>query len=216
MVCHLAALIAIPYSYQAPGRISRPTRRARSIFSRPPVPLGLRGSSPLQRARSTAALSPFPWMRGHPLHAQSPYSASKIAADKFRGELPSEFRPPHGHTAALQHLRSSPIGARRDFDGDQPTGQRTARVSLGSLTPTRDFTFVREHGRGLSRSARGSARAGRRSAPSTRDQAVRIAVGDLAQLIAKLMARPSLCTAKTSVAAPSTLRSIDWCRTPLR
>ena len=67
----------------------------------------------------------------HPLQAQSPYAASKIAADKLRRELPPELRAAGRHPAAVQHLRPAPVGPRRDPDHHQPDRRRAREVRAG-------------------------------------------------------------------------------------
>ena len=84
IVFHLAALIAIPYSYVAPESFvdtnvggtlnvleaARPRRRAARRSTR-------------RRARSTARRETLPIRETHPLNAQSPYAATKVAADQL-------------------------------------------------------------------------------------------------------------------------------------
>lgn len=142
VVYHLAALIAIPYSYRAPrsyldtnaGGTLNVLEAARAHGT----PLVVHTST--SEVYGTARQVPID--EAHPLQAQSPYAASKIAADKL---------------AESYHLSfSTPVTTLRPFNTFGPRQSARAvipavaaqiaagaeRIRLGSLGPTRDFNFV--------------------------------------------------------------------------
>jgi UDP-glucose 4-epimerase len=141
-VCHLAALIAIPFSYVAPasyvatnviGTLNvleavRRHRTARMVHTSTSEVYGTARFVPINEA--------------HPMQAQSPYSASKIAADKLAESYQLSFDLP---VVTLRPFNT--YGPRQSARAVIPTvvsqlaaGQRV--VHLGATTPTRDFNFV--------------------------------------------------------------------------
>ncbi|GEK84932.1 SDR family NAD(P)-dependent oxidoreductase [Microbacterium aerolatum] len=141
-VLHLAALIAIPYSYAAPDLY---------------VQTNIQGTVNLLNAARAADVSRFihtstsevygtaryvPMDEGHPLQGQSPYSASKIAADQMVNSFHTSFGLP---TVTVRPFNT--FGPRQSARAVIPTiisqlaaGKR--EIQLGALTPTRDFTYV--------------------------------------------------------------------------
>lgn len=141
-VFHLAALIAIPYSYVAP-RSYIETNVAGTLN----VLEGVRRAG-VRRLVHTSTSEVFgtalrvPIDETHPLQGQSPYSASKIAADTLVESFYRSFGVP-----AVTLRPFNTYGPRQSARAVIPTvvaqiaaGQR--RVSLGALEPTRDFNFV--------------------------------------------------------------------------
>ena len=148
VVFHLAALIGIPYSYVAPATLRRRrTSPGRSTCSRrPATPASQRVvHTSTSETYGTARYTPID--EEHPLQGQSPYSASKIGADKLAESYHLLVRAPGDDAAPVQHLRPAPVAARRDPDDHRPGARRRRRVRLGSLTPVRDFTFVSDTAR---------------------------------------------------------------------
>lgn len=147
-VLHLAALIAIPYSYRA----------AQSY-----VDTNITGTlNVLQAARRHGArvvctstsevygtAQSVPITEEHPLNAQSPYAATKVAAD----QLALSFH--RSHDVPVTILRPfNTYGPRQSARAVIPTiisqiaaGKR--EISLGAVSPTRDFTYVRDTARGF-------------------------------------------------------------------
>jgi NAD dependent epimerase/dehydratase len=143
-ICHLAALIAIPYSYEAPhsylatnaGGTLNVLEAARAHST----PRLIHTST--SEVYGTALTVPI--SESHPLQAQSPYSASKIAADKLVESYHLSFGVP---ATTLRPFNT--YGPRQSARAVIPAaisqiaaGHRTIR--LGDLTPTRDFNFVRD------------------------------------------------------------------------
>lgn len=142
VVLHLAALVAIPYSYQAPRSYLETnvigTMNVMEAARRSGVARVVHTST--SEVYGTAQYVPID--EKHPLVGQSPYSASKIAADQVA----------HSYWASF----GVPIVTVRPFNTYGPRQSQRAfipsvmvqllsgaeRLSLGSLTPTRDLTFV--------------------------------------------------------------------------
>ncbi|MGH9246593.1 MAG: SDR family NAD(P)-dependent oxidoreductase [Acidimicrobiales bacterium] len=153
VVLHLAALIAIPYSYLAPAsfvdtnvsgtlHVLEAARRAR---------VGRVIHTSTSEVYGTPATLPI--TEDHPLRAQSPYSASKIAADKLCEAWAFSFDVP---VVIMRPFNT--YGPRQSARAVIPTilGQLLAgveRVRLGSLHPRRDFTFVTDSVDGFVRMA---------------------------------------------------------------
>ncbi|MEU9621619.1 GDP-mannose 4,6-dehydratase [Streptomyces sp. NPDC048155] len=148
-VFHLAALIGIPYSYDAPAAYVRTnvvgTENIAEACRRHSVRRLLHTStSEVYGSALTAPIS-----ESHPLQPQSPYSASKIGADMMALS--------HWHAFELPVTVVRPFntyGPRQSARAVIPTilaqlhaGVREIR--LGSLTPTRDFTYVTDTAAGF-------------------------------------------------------------------
>jgi NAD dependent epimerase/dehydratase len=141
IVLHLAALIAIPYSYEAPRSYVRTnmegTLNVLEAARRFDVKRVVHTST--SEVYGTALREPID--EDHPLQGQSPYSASKIAADKLAESYYRSFATP------VMTLRPfNTFGPRQSARAFIPTiiSQALARdeIRLGSLTPERDMTFV--------------------------------------------------------------------------
>lgn len=141
-VCHLAALIAIPFSYVAPASYVATnvtgTLNVLEAVRRHGTPRMVHTST--SEVYGSARFVPI--TERHPLQAQSPYSASKIAADKLAESYQLSFDLP---VVTLRPFNT--YGPRQSARAVIPTvvsqlaaGQRV--VHLGATTPTRDFNFV--------------------------------------------------------------------------
>lgn len=142
VVYHLAALIAIPYSYRAPRSYldtnAGGTLNVLEAARAQETPRVVHTST--SEVYGTALEVPI--TESHPLQAQSPYAASKIAADKLAESYHLSFGLP---VVTLRPFNT--FGPRQSARAVIPTivsqlaaGQ--SRVRLGSVAPTRDFTFV--------------------------------------------------------------------------
>ncbi|NEB81434.1 NAD-dependent epimerase/dehydratase family protein [Streptomyces sp. SID14478] len=148
-VFHLAALIGIPYSYDSPGAYVQTnvvgTENVAEACRRHSVRRLVHTST--SEVYGTALTAPI--SEAHPLQPQSPYSASKIGADMMALS--------HWHAFELPVTVVRPFntyGPRQSARAVIPTilaqlhsGAR--EIKLGSLTPTRDFTYVRDTARGF-------------------------------------------------------------------
>jgi NDP-hexose 4,6-dehydratase len=144
MVCHLAALIAIPYSYQAPWSYLETNASGTLNVLEAARSYGTARVVATSTSEVYGSAQYVPMDELHPLHAQSPYSASKIAADKLVESYHLSFGLP---VVTLRPFNT--FGPRQSARAVIPTvisqlaaGRR--EISLGSLTPTRDFTFVKD------------------------------------------------------------------------
>jgi len=149
LVFHLAALISIPYSYIAPAAYFRTnvmgTLNVLEACRSEKVKRLVTVST--SECYGSAQYTPMP--EEHPLHAQSPYSASKIGADKAVDSYYCSFGLP-----AVVIRPFNTYGPRQSARAVIPTiitqtlsGESVIR--LGSLTPVRDLTFVEDTVMGL-------------------------------------------------------------------
>jgi len=148
-VFHLAALIGIPYSYIAPSSYVATnvggTLNVLEAVRRYGVPRMVHTST--SETYGTAQYAPID--EEHPLQGQSPYSASKIGADKLAESYYRSFEVP---VATIRPFNT--YGPRQSARAVIPTissqllaGKET--IELGSLDPQRDFTFVKDTARGF-------------------------------------------------------------------
>jgi NAD dependent epimerase/dehydratase len=141
VVMHLAALIAIPYSYEAPRSYVRTnvegTLNVLEAARRYDVARVVHTST--SEVYGTALRVPIG--EDHPLQGQSPYSASKIGADKLAESYHRSFGTP-----VMTVRPFNTFGPRQSARAFIPTiiSQALTRgeIRLGSLTPERDMTFV--------------------------------------------------------------------------
>ncbi|WP_433545602.1 GDP-mannose 4,6-dehydratase [Streptomyces sp. CA-294286] len=148
-VFHLAALIGIPYSYASPGAYVQTnvvgTENIAEACRRHEVRRLVHTST--SEVYGTARTAPI--SEQHPLQPQSPYSASKIGADMT--------------ALSFHHAFELPVTVVRPFNTYGPRQSARAvipailaqlhsgarEIKLGSLTPTRDFTYVTDTARGF-------------------------------------------------------------------
>ena len=144
LVYHLAALIAIPYSYHSPdtyvdtnvkGTLNI-VQAAREIGNVKVV------HTSTSEVYGTARFVPI--TEEHPLQGQSPYSASKIGADQMAMSFYTSFETP---VSVIRPFNT--YGPRQSARAVIPTiitqllaGQK--KIKLGAISPTRDFNFVRD------------------------------------------------------------------------
>ena len=148
VVLHLAALIAIPYSYEAPRSYVRTniegTLNVLEAARRHNVARVVHTST--SEVYGTALRVPID--ETHPLQGQSPYSASKIAADKLAESYYRSFNAP---VVTMRPFNT--FGPRQSARAFIPTIISQAlgqdEIRLGSLTPERDMTFVGDTVRGF-------------------------------------------------------------------
>ncbi|MBY5353785.1 SDR family NAD(P)-dependent oxidoreductase [Rhizobium leguminosarum] len=143
-IFHLAALIAIPYSYQAPSSYvdTNINGTLNVLQGALDASVGRVIQTSTSEVYGTARFVPI--SESHPLQAQSPYSASKIGADAMAYSYHSSFDLPV--TIARPF---NTFGPRQSARAVIPTvisqllsGRTT--LKLGALSPTRDFNFVQD------------------------------------------------------------------------
>ena len=148
-IFHLAALIGIPYSYEHPQEVIDT-----NIIGTSNVLLAARELSTLQRVVLTSTSEVYgsalrvPMDENHPLQAQSPYAATKIAGDA----LGLSFHRAFGLPVTIVRPFNA-YGPRQSARAVIPTIIAQALTGgplrLGTLDTTRDFTFVADTARGF-------------------------------------------------------------------
>ncbi|MGE3507836.1 MAG: GDP-mannose 4,6-dehydratase [Vicinamibacterales bacterium] len=185
VVFHLAALIAIPYSYSAPASYIRTnvegTYNVLAAARRNGVSRVVHTST--SETYGTALYTPID--EKHPLQAQSPYAASKIGADKIAESCWLSFGTP---VSTVRPFNT--YGPRQSARAVIPTiisqALNQTEVRLGALDPVRDLLFVKDTVRGFLAAA---------ESPNTVGQVVNlgrgegVTVGELARTILTLMGR---------------------------
>lgn len=148
-VFHLAALVAIPFSYYSPDSyIDTNVKGTLHVLQ---AARELETERIVQTSTSevygTAMFVPI--SETHPLQAQSPYAASKIAADQLALSYYRSFSTP---VSVIRPFNT--YGPRQSSRAVIPTiitqiAQGNRFIQLGALTPTRDFNFVSDTVRGF-------------------------------------------------------------------
>ncbi|WP_036068182.1 NAD-dependent 4,6-dehydratase LegB [Leptospira noguchii] len=143
-VLHLAALIAIPYSYHSPDTyVDTNVKGALNIVQ---AAKDLNISKVVHTSTSevygTARFVPI--TEEHPLQGQSPYSASKIGADQITMSFYSSFGIP---VSVIRPFNT--YGPRQSARAVIPTiitqiAKGNKKIKLGAIHPTRDFNFVKD------------------------------------------------------------------------
>lgn len=186
LVFHLAALIAIPYSYIHPREVVETnvmgTYNVLSAVREFEVPRLVHTST--SEVYGTAREVPIP--ETHPLQGQSPYSASKIGADKLAESFFLAFRTP---VATIRPFNT--YGPRQSARAVIPTIitqvlSGASEVRLGSPHPTRDLTYVEDTVAGFLAVAASNDCVGKVTNIGTGTE---ISIGELARLILTLTGR---------------------------
>lgn len=142
VVLHLAALIAIPYSYHSPDTYVDTNVKGTLNVVQAARELGVAKVVHTSTSEVYGTARFVPITEEHPLQGQSPYSASKIGADQIAMSFYSSFDTP---VAIIRPFNT--YGPRQSARAFIPTvitqiasGARTLR--LGALHPTRDLNYV--------------------------------------------------------------------------
>lgn len=144
VVFHLAALIAIPYSYLSPMAYVRTNVEGTTNILEACREYGIEKIIHTSTSETYGTAQYVPIDEKHPLQGQSPYSASKIAADKMAESYYRSFNVP---VATIRPFNT--YGPRQSARAVIPTiitqilAGKT-EIKLGSLTPTRDFNYVKD------------------------------------------------------------------------
>lgn len=141
-ILHLAALIAIPYSYHSPDTYVETNVKGTLNVVQAARDLGVSKVIHTSTSEVYGTARFVPITEDHPLQGQSPYSASKIGADQIALSFYSSFATP---VAVVRPFNT--YGPRQSARAVIPTiitqiasGKR--QIKLGSLHPTRDFNYV--------------------------------------------------------------------------
>lgn len=149
VVFHLAALIAIPYSYHSPDTYIDTNVKGSLNIVQAARELGVAKVVHTSTSEVYGTARFVPITEEHPLQGQSPYSASKIGADQIAMSFFNSFGTP---VAIIRPFNT--YGPRQSARAVIPTiitqianGRR--RLKLGSLHPTRDFNYVADSVKGF-------------------------------------------------------------------
>jgi len=185
-VFHLGAIISIPYSYK------HPMETAETNFMGTLNVLLACLSHGVERLIHTSTSEVYgtaqftPMDESHPLQGQSPYSASKIGADKLVESFYRSYNLP-----AVTVRPFNTYGPRQSARAVIPTiitqSLTEDRIHLGNLEARRDFTYVRDTVDGFIRAAEAEGILGQELNLGTGED---ISIGELAARIIRLVGRP--------------------------
>jgi NAD dependent epimerase/dehydratase len=183
-VLNLAALIGIPYSYEAPQSYVETNIQGTLNILVAARDLGVTQVIQTSTSEVYGTAQFVPMTEDHPLQAQSPYAASKIAADQMALSFQRSFGLP------VKVIRPfNTYGPRQSARAVIPTiiAQLLADsqlLNLGSLHPTRDLTFVSDTAAGFIAALKAEAAVGQ---VINLGSGFEISIGDLVKLIASEM-----------------------------
>jgi len=182
VVFHLAALIAIPFSYHSPDTYVDTNIRGTLNVVQAARDMGVSRVLHTSTSEVYGTARYVPIDEEHPLHGQSPYSASKIGADQIALSFHRSFDLP---VVVVRPFNT--YGPRQSARAVIPTivtqllaGQR--RIRLGALHPTRDFSFVSDTAAGFAALANCDAAVGE---VVNLGSGFEISIGDTAHAIAE-------------------------------
>ncbi|MBK9161507.1 MAG: SDR family oxidoreductase [Nitrosomonadales bacterium] len=183
-VMHLAALIAIPYSYHSPDTYVDTNVKGTLNVVQAARELGVGKVVHTSTSEVYGTAMFVPITEEHPLQGQSPYSATKIGADQIAMSFYNAFDTP---VATIRPFNT--YGPRQSARAIIPTviaqianGKR--KIKLGALHPTRDFNFVMDTVRGFIAVAESDRSVGEVINIGSNFE---ISIGDTVQLIAEIM-----------------------------
>ena len=179
-VFHLAALIAIPFSYHSPDSYVDTNIKGTLNVLQAARDLDLERVLVTSTSEVYGTAQYVPIDEHHPFQGQSPYSATKIGADRLAESFYRSFELP---VSIVRPFNT--YGPRQSARAVIPTiitqllaGHETIR--LGSLTPTRDFNYVKDTAAGFIAIAQSQQTIGEEINIATQQE---ISIGDLAKEI---------------------------------
>jgi len=185
-VFHLAALIGIPYSYVSPKAYIDTNVNGTYNVLQASKELSLQNVLVTSTSETYGTAQYVPIDEKHPVVGQSPYSASKIGADQISLSyflsfgLPVKIVRPFNTFGPRQSARAIiPTIISQILNG-------SSTIKLGSLSPTRDLTFVKDTVRGFLEIFKSKELFGEVTNIGMNEQ---ISMGDLTKLIAELMGK---------------------------
>lgn len=183
-VLHLAALIAIPYSYHSPDTYVDTNIRGTLNIVQAARDFGVTKVVHTSTSEVYGTARFVPITEDHPVQGQSPYSASKIGADHIAMSYHSSFGTP---VAILRPFNT--YGPRQSARAVIPTiitqlASGAKYIKLGKVTPTRDFTFVSDTVAGFLAAAKSDRSVGEVINIGSNFE---ISIGDTARAIADIM-----------------------------
>ena len=185
-VIHLAALIAIPFSYHSPDTYVETNVKGTLNVLQAAKELGISRLIHTSTSEVYGTAQFVPITEDHRLQGQSPYSASKIGADQLAYSFFSSFNLP---VVIVRPFNT--YGPRQSARAVIPTvitqiANGKSKISLGSITPTRDFNFVKDTVSGFISALNSKNGLGEVINLGNNSE---ISIGDTANLIAELMGR---------------------------
>jgi NAD dependent epimerase/dehydratase len=185
IVFHLAALIGIPYSYHAPLSYVRTNIEGTVNILQSAMRCNVERVLQTSTSEVYGSARTVPISEEHPLQGQSPYSATKIGADKIAESFYLAFGLP---VVVVRPFNT--YGPRQSARAVIPTivtqALRESAISLGNLEPTRDLNYVADQVEGFIRAA---------EAPNAVGQVINlgtgqeISIGKLAEMILSMMGK---------------------------
>jgi dTDP-glucose 4,6-dehydratase len=143
-VLHLAALIAIPFSYHSPDTYIETNIKGTLNILQAARELGIKRVIHTSTSEVYGTAKFVPITEDHPLQGQSPYSASKIGADQLALSFYKSFNLP---VVTIRPFNT--YGPRQSARAVIPTiitqiANGAQEIKLGNVTPTRDFSYVKD------------------------------------------------------------------------
>lgn len=186
VVLHLAALIAIPYSYHSPQTYVETNVLGTLNVVQAARDLGVERVVHTSTSEVYGTARFVPITEAHPLQGQSPYSASKIGADQIALSYHASFDTP---VSVLRPFNT--YGPRQSARAVIPTiitqiAAGADTIKLGAVRPTRDFSFVADTVRAFEAIAECDGAVGQ---TLNAGSGFEISIGDTASLLIKLMGR---------------------------
>ena len=210
VVLHLAALIAIPYSYHSPDTYVDTNVKGTLNVLQAARDAGVRQIIHTSTSEVYGTAKFVPITEDHPLQGQSPYAATKIGADQLAMSFHASFGTP---VTILRPFNT--FGPRQSARAVIPTiitqiAAGVREIKLGSTHPTRDFTFVTDTVAGFV-AAIGKDIAGEVINLGSNFE---ISVGETAALIAELMqAKVTIVSASERIRPPGSEVDRLWAST---
>lgn len=183
-VLHLAALIAIPYSYDHPNVYVDTNIKGTLNILQGAMELGVRKIIHTSTSEVYGTAKQVPIKEDHPLQPQSPYSASKIGADNIALSFYNSFDLP------LTIIRPfNTYGPRQSARAVIPTIitqllSQSKKIKLGALSPTRDFNYVKDIANGFICALESTKTEGEVINLGTNTE---ISIGDMAKMIMEII-----------------------------
>ncbi len=183
-VFHLAALIGIPFSYHSPDSYVDTNIKGTLNILQAAKQLELERVFITSTSEVYGTAKFVPIIEEHPFQGQSPYSASKIGADRLAESFYRSFNLP---VTIVRPFNT--FGPRQSARAIIPTiitqlNNGLKKIKLGSLNPTRDFVYVKDTVEGFLEITRSSKTIGEEINIATQNE---ISIGDLAQKIINII-----------------------------
>jgi NAD dependent epimerase/dehydratase len=185
-ILHLAALIGIPYSYQAPESYIDTNVKGTLNVLEAARDLNVERVLVTSTSEVYGSAQFVPITEDHPIVPQSPYAASKAAADHLALSYHLSFGMP---VTVVRPFNT--YGPRQSMRAVIPTvitqlARGDGKIELGALKPTRDFTFVRDTAAGIAETGASDKAIGH---VTNIGSGFEISVGETAEIIAEVMGK---------------------------